>query len=265
VGSLVSSADTAFAASDPYVVLAMPKAEPLQSVDFADDAFTAAKFAGDVATEFQAGLATAAAVADVDTDVTAIKAKTDNLPADPADASDIAASFASISSTLSTIAGYIDTEVAAILAAVDTEVAAIKAKTDALPTDPADASDVAAVLADIQARIPAALTAGGRIKASVEAIADNATAATNLAASALGIVPGLAQTGTLSTTQMTTNLTFTNANQVKGRIIVWTGGALNRVAGKITASTTGGLLTYSDEAGNALPAAPAHNDPFVIV
>jgi hypothetical protein len=34
--------------------------------------------------------------------------------------------------TLSTIAGYIDTEVAAILAAVDTEVAAIKAKTDSL-------------------------------------------------------------------------------------------------------------------------------------
>ena len=32
--------------------------------------------------------------------------------------------------TLSTIAGYIDTEVAAILAAVDTEIAAIKAKTD---------------------------------------------------------------------------------------------------------------------------------------
>jgi hypothetical protein len=37
-----------------------------------------------------------------------------------------------IPATLSTIAGYIDTEVAATLAAVDTEVAAIKAKTDSL-------------------------------------------------------------------------------------------------------------------------------------
>ena len=37
----------------------------------------------------------------------------------------------------STIIGYIDTEVAAILAAVDTEVAAIKAKTDNLPASPA--------------------------------------------------------------------------------------------------------------------------------
>ena len=73
----------------------------------------------------------------LDTEVAAIKAKTDNLPADPADASDIAASFSSIASTLTTIAGYIDTEVAAILAAVDTEVAAIKAKTDNLPASPA--------------------------------------------------------------------------------------------------------------------------------
>lgn len=100
----------------------------------------------------------AATLAAVDTEVAAIKAKTDNLPTDPADASDIAASFASITSLinglndldavgirsalgmatnnldtqLATIAGYLDTEVAAILAAVDTEVASIKTKTDQL-------------------------------------------------------------------------------------------------------------------------------------
>jgi hypothetical protein len=68
----------------------------------------------------------------VDTEITAIKAKTDNLPSDPADASDIAASFTSIASTLTTIAAYIDTEIAAILAAVDTEIAAVKTKTDQL-------------------------------------------------------------------------------------------------------------------------------------
>lgn len=62
--------------------------------------------------------------------IDAIKAKTDNLPTDPADASDIDAQLA-------TIAGYLDTEIAAILAAVDTEVAAIKAKTDNLPASPA--------------------------------------------------------------------------------------------------------------------------------
>jgi len=67
--------------------------------------------------------------------VDAVKAKTDNLPADPADDSDIDAQLA-------TIAGYLDTEIAAILAAVDTEVAAIKAKTDNLPADPASETNV---------------------------------------------------------------------------------------------------------------------------
>lgn len=52
-------------------------------------------------------------------------------------------------SALTTVSGYIDTEVAAILAAVDTEVAAIKAKTDNLPSDPADDSDIDAQLAAI--------------------------------------------------------------------------------------------------------------------
>lgn len=52
----------------------------------------------------------------LDTEIAAIKAKTDNLPTDPADASDIAASFSTVNTTLTTIAGYLDTEVAAILA-----------------------------------------------------------------------------------------------------------------------------------------------------
>lgn len=67
----------------------------------------------------------------VDTEVAAIKTKTDNLPASPAN-----------EATLTTIAGYIDTEVAAILSAVDTEVGAIKTKTDALPASPAATGDI---------------------------------------------------------------------------------------------------------------------------
>jgi hypothetical protein len=65
--------------------------------------------------------------------VDAVKAKTDNLPADPADASDVAAFIAGLDTKLNTIDDFLDTEVAAILAAVDTEVAAVKAKTDNLP------------------------------------------------------------------------------------------------------------------------------------
>jgi hypothetical protein len=81
----------------------------------------------------------------VDTEVAAIKAKTDNLPGDPADASDIAASFASLATTLSTLAGY-----------VDTEVGAIKAKTDALPATPAAVSDIPAA-SDVAAAVRADL------------------------------------------------------------------------------------------------------------
>lgn len=97
----------------------------------------------DVASSTLATAANLATLDDfVDTEVAAIKAKTDNLPSDPADASDIAASFASIAATLATIAAY-----------VDTEVAAIKAKTDNLPTDPADASDISSSFSTVNSTL----------------------------------------------------------------------------------------------------------------
>jgi hypothetical protein len=113
------------------------------------------------------------------TKLAAIDAKTTNLPADPADASDIAASFSSLSSTLTTIAGYIDTEVAAILAAVDTEVGAIKAKTDNLPASPAATGDTM-TLADsaiTAAKIgTGAITAAKFAAGAIDAAALNADA-----------------------------------------------------------------------------------------
>jgi len=140
----------------------------------------------------------------VDTEVAAIKAKTDNLPIDPADASDIAASFATVNATLATIAGYIDTEVAAIKAKtdnlpidpadasdiaasfstltglintltgyVDTEVAAIKAKTDNLPIDPADASDIAASFATVNSTLATIASYVDTEIAAIKAKTDN--------------------------------------------------------------------------------------------
>ena len=61
----------------------------------------------------------AAILSAVDTEVAAIKAKTDNLPSDPADASDIAAAFSTVNGNLATVAGYIDTEVGAIKTVTD--------------------------------------------------------------------------------------------------------------------------------------------------
>lgn len=75
-------------------------------------------------------LALEATLAIVDGIVDAIKLKTDGLPSDPADASDIAGAFSTVNSTLATIAAF-----------VDTEIAAIKNKTDLIPNSPAAVGD----------------------------------------------------------------------------------------------------------------------------
>ena len=90
------------------------------------DWVTASGLAADAVTEIQSGLATAANLATlagyVDTEVAAIKAKTDNLPTDPADQSAVEAAITAATSplataaNLATVAGYLDTEIAAILA-----------------------------------------------------------------------------------------------------------------------------------------------------
>jgi hypothetical protein len=92
-------------------------------------------------------------------------------------------------SALATVAGYVDTEVAAILSAVDTEVAAIKAKTDNLPAAPAATGDC--------------LTAAG-VRAAVGLASANLDTqiGTLATASALATVAGYVDTevGTLQTT-----------------------------------------------------------------
>lgn len=134
-----------------------------------------------------AGASHAADVAAVKADTAAISAKTANLPADPADASDIAAQFGTVNSTLATLSGYVDTEVAAILAAVDTEVAAIKAKTDNLPASPAAVSDIPAV---------AAIRTGlGMASADLDAQLDNILASTS---GGSGVLTGVVVSGTVS-------------------------------------------------------------------
>src|SRR5690606_5318435 len=109
----------------------------ITAAKIATDALTAAKFASDVTTELQTGLATAAALATVDDVVDAIKAKTDNLPSDPADQSLIIDATDAIMGRLGSPAG----------ASVSADVAAVKSQTGAIETD----------TQDIQSRIPAAL------------------------------------------------------------------------------------------------------------
>lgn len=107
----------------------------------------------------------------VNASISAVKAKTDNLPSDPADASDISSAFSTVNSTLSTIAGYLDTEIAAI-----------KAKTDNLPSDPADASDIAASFSTVNSTLS---TIAGYIDTEVATIVTQTSAAS--IRSALGL------------------------------------------------------------------------------
>lgn len=66
--------------------------------------------------------------------IATIMAKTNNLPSDPADASDIASSFSAVGVTLATIAGYLDTEIASIKAKTDQLTFTVSNSVDATAT-----------------------------------------------------------------------------------------------------------------------------------
>ena len=134
----------------------------------------------------------------VDTEIAAIKAKTDNLPSDPADQSAVEAAITAATSTLATaanlatLAGYVDTEVAAILAAVDTEVAAIKAKTDNLPASPAAVGSAMTLTAAYDAAKTAAT------QTSVDDLPTNAELAAALAAADDAVLAAIADVPTVA-------------------------------------------------------------------
>lgn len=194
----------------------------------ASASYTAPDNAGIAAAAQESTLLTVAGY--VDTEVAAIKAKTDNLPASPAATGDIpsAATIASqVRTELTTELGRIDVAVstrlasagytapdnatiASIYAAVDTEIAtlltnlaAVKTKTDNLPTDPAD-----------QSQVEAAITA------AVAALALEATAQSIL--TRLGVPTGLSvsadiaavQTAATAVKTQTDKLTFDASNNV---------------------------------------------------
>lgn len=119
----------------------------------------------------------------LDTEIAAIKAKTDNLPADPADASDIASSFTTVNSKLDAIDDY-----------VDTEVAAIKAKTDQLTFTTANQLD-AQVLSMAAGTVTAAAIATNAIDAdaiAADAVTEIQAGLSTLTAAGVRTAVGLA-------------------------------------------------------------------------
>lgn len=69
-------------------------------------------------------------------DITAIKAKTDNLPGDPSSQTAVVSQIQTSHTTTDGLVAVVD----GLVAVVDTTVDAVKVKTDNLPTDPADES-----------------------------------------------------------------------------------------------------------------------------
>ena len=160
--------------------------------------------------------------------------------------------------------------------AVKAETALIVADTGELQTDWVDAGRLDVILdarasqttadaietdtQDIQGRLPATL-ASGNMKSDVLAISGDTTAADNLEESATTIVVGAAEAGTLSTTEMTSDLAEATDDHYIGRTVIWVTGVLAGQASDITdylGST--GKLTYS-----TVTDAPSATDVFVIV
>lgn len=107
---------------------------------------------------------------------------------------------------------------------------------------------------------------GGRIDLLIDAIkavtdALTAAGAAKLALATAGIISGVAQTGTLSATQASTDLTGFADDELIGRVVVFTGGTAAGQASEITDyANTNGVLTF-----NTISTAPANDDPFIIV
>lgn len=83
---------------------------------------------------------------------------------------DAKASTLATQTSVNTLAGYVDTEVAAILAAVDTEIGAIKAKTDNLPASPAATGDIPGTTAIATAIFAVAVETGHDLTTVLRAI-----------------------------------------------------------------------------------------------
>lgn len=114
---------------------------------------------------------------------------------------------------------------------------------------------------DVPGLIAALPTAGGNADAVWDEARSGHTSQGTYGESFYSLVSGTAQTGTLSTTQMTTNLTEATDDHYNGRVVVWVTGNLYGQATAIT-DYDGATkkLTFT-----AVTEAPSNGDRFIIV
>lgn len=187
VNNIAANAITATSIASDAITAAKIAADALSNAKFADGALTAAKFA---AGAFDAVWSVAARLLTAGTNIVLAKgtgvtgfndlsAAQVNAEADTA----IADAALATAASLTTVAGFLDTEIAAILAdtnelqtdlvdggRLDLLVDAIKTKTDGLPSDPADASVVAGLIAAVETKVDTVDTVADAIKAKTDSL-----------------------------------------------------------------------------------------------
>ena len=134
-----------------------------------------------------------------------------------------------------------------------------------IATDAIDADALKADAATEIANAVATVASGSPLAVNVTQISGSSTAADNLEEAAEALTPGSAATGTLTTTQFTTNLSGSNDTNYVGRQLTFKGDttttALRGVAAWITAYNGS---TKAVTVAPALPVAPVNGETFVI-
>ena len=100
------------------------------------------------------------------------------------------------------------------------------------------------------------------VSSNLTQISGDTTALANFHVATDAMVTGTAVTGTLTVTQMSTNLGTLVANIFENRSVIFTGGTNKYLSAKITANDTAGTLTFNTLTSGV---APSNGDPFIIV
>jgi hypothetical protein len=143
------------------------------------------------------------------------------------------------------------TTIPGTITTIDTEIGVIDTNVDSILVDTATTLDskINAIDDYLDTEIAAILEDTGT------------TLQTNIALMASGIISCQAETGTLSTTVATTNLTGYGADQLIGRVIIWLSGNADGEASPITDyASTNGTVTFE-----ALTTAPGNGDLCKII
>lgn len=122
--------------------------------------------------------------------------------------------------------------------------------------------DSTSVVGEVVGSFTIEQAAAFKTNGNVTEINGSSAAATNLSQSTLGIIIGEAETGTLTTAAMSTNLTgYADDTLIDRAVVFISGTAIGQTAVIGDYASTNGLITFDE----ALAVAPADGDAFVIV